>query len=185
MMASSPSPFRLRWNINLSGAGQAISTSGATGLVLKLQYAEMVGGSCTATGTSGTWADVTGSTPIQFYTGNTNATNAAPLIPDANDPTDGSNTALYQTFSNANNFSNTQYPIYPGQDGLWDFALAVQANPFHTSYCLRAFFVNGGSGAITSNSTYPQINIGSTMDQLMRGSEWWNSSGIREYKQLH
>ena len=179
-------PFRLRWNIGIGDSGEALSTSGSTGLVLRLEYAEMVGGSCTATASSGTWADVTTSTPIQFYTGNTTATNGGQPTSDANDPTDGSNSIVYETYSTQNYFNNAQSAVYAGQDGLWDFALIVSSSAFHSSYCLRVVHDSGGSDGslVDTYSAYPQINIAPSMTQLMRGGSWWNSSGVREYKDL-
>lgn len=172
------SPFRLRWNITDSLSGVALS-----GGSFNLQYAEMIGGSCETTGTSGVWANVASTTPIQFYTGNANASNGMTLIPDTNDPTDGSNTIDYQTYVDANPFSNTQSAVYNGQDGLWDFALIAEANPPHTNYCLR-IYNNNTASVIISNNTYPEIDMAPTMTQLLRGREWWNASGVREFKDL-
>lgn len=171
-------PFRLRWDISNTGGGAATS-----GLSLSLQYAEQVGGSCAATAASGTWANVSTTTPVQFYTGNTNATNGDTLIQDANDPTDGNNYINYQTFNTANPVSNTQSTIYSGQDGLWDFALVMASNVPHTNYCMR-MYDNNAASAISSNSTYPEVDMGPTMTQLLRGRSWWNASGVREFKDL-
>ncbi|HEY2004193.1 MAG TPA: hypothetical protein VGH44_03685 [Candidatus Saccharimonadia bacterium] len=186
MMSASPTPFRLRWDMNISGGQEPLSTSTSTGLVLNLQYAEMVGGSCTATASSGTWANVGtygSATPIQFYTAYPNASNHAPVVPNANDPTDGSNATIYQTFNNANSFSNSVAAVDGGQDGLFDFSLAVAASVPHSSYCLRAVNFTGGTAIAATN--YPQINLGPTMSkELLRGREWWNSSGVREFKDI-
>jgi hypothetical protein len=171
-------PFRLRWNINNTGGGAA-----ASGLSLSLQYAEEVGGSCMATASSGTWANVSTATPVQFYTGNINAANGGTLLSDANDPTDASNTIMYQTFNDANPASNTQTAIYKGQDGLWDFALKMASNAPHANYCLRIYDSNTSS-AITSNNQYPEVDMGPTMAQMLRGRSWWNASGIKEFKDL-
>jgi hypothetical protein len=105
------------------------------------------------------------------------------LTQDANDPTDGSNTINYQTFNDANAFSNTQSAIYNGQDGLWDFALVLAASPPHSNYCLRAYNT-ATSAAIASNNTYPEVDVAPTMPQLLRGRGWWNSSGVYEFKDL-
>ena len=167
-------PFRLRMDINIANTIEPVN-----GLSLDLQYAELGDYASCSVIPSANFTNVTTTTPIQFYT-NAVATNGMPLTANANDPTDGTNTLDYQSYNQANPFTNNQSSVYVGQDGLWDFALAVSSSIYnHASYCLRA--VNSSNGSILSGyNDYPQINLAPTMKQLMNNRAWWNSSGVQQ-----
>ena len=167
-------PFRLRLDIAIGESQQQ-----SNNLSLELQYAELGDYANCSSVPSTNYANVSSTTPIQYYT-NVVATNGMALLPDANDPTDGSNTIVYQTYNQANPFVNAQGTIYAGEDGLWDFALAVSSSSYdHASYCLRVANSSNGS-AINAYTDYPQINLAPTMSQVMNFRNWWNSSGVQQ-----
>ena len=172
-------PFRLRWLMNLGGAS---SSANATAY-LKLQYAAMSGGSCSAT-PSGNFADVSTATAIKFSTsGITTGTNGMPAQPNVNDPTDGTNTIGYQQFQDSDTvkpFTNTKLLIGGNEDGLWDFSLAYAGTSRATSYCLR---ITDTSHTVSYNQ-YAQINVGPSPTQLMAHRAWWNSSGVKMWKDV-
>ena len=170
-------PFRLRLLVSVGKSGVDVN-----GLSLKLQYAPISGGSCGAT-PSANFADISSSSPIYFYTGNINVTDGMSLTTDANDPTDGSNTIVHQTYDDASPFTNSQSLVYAGQDGLWDFPLQFASGAGHTTWCIRA--VNSSdSSTINGYSEYSQIDSAATMQQLLRGREWWGADGTRHAKNL-
>ena len=162
--------FRLRLLVGVSGSGQA-----ANGISLNLQYAIM-SGSCSAT-PSTSYYNVSTTTPIQFYT-NTYAANGDAAAVDANDPTDGTNTIVNQTYQQANPITNTS-TIYAGEDGLWDISLIAAPDISHVSYCLRTVVSSTGS-ALNSYLQYPMINISPLLSNTLRQGEWWNSQGVRQ-----
>ena len=167
-------PFRLRLDIAIGESQQQ-----SNNLSLELQYAELGDYANCSSVPSTNYANVSSTTPIQYYT-NVVATNGMALLPDANDPTDGSNMIVYQTYNQANPFVNAQGTIYAGEDGLWDFALAVSSSSYdHASYCLRVANSSNGS-AINTYTDYPQINLAPTMSQVMNFRNWWNSSGVQQ-----
>jgi uncharacterized delta-60 repeat protein len=140
-------PFRLRANLH-------VSNGDATASDFKLQYAERVG-TCDVSFTGETYADVTSSSTIAYYTGN-NAADGAPLASNVNDPTHGSDNVILQEYSIDGNFSvvNT---IPQNNDGLWDFALVDNGAPAYTSYCFR--IVDSSGGVLTTYTVVPEIII--------------------------
>ncbi|HET7630592.1 MAG TPA: hypothetical protein VFK03_04425, partial [Candidatus Saccharimonadales bacterium] len=160
-------PFRLRTLVAVDNFGVAPSD-----LDLKLQYARMQGNTCSAT-PSGSFSDVTSTSTVHFYD-NTNANNAIKAVANVNDPTDGSRPIDYQVYSEINPFTNSESAIYSGEDGLWDFPLAVQAGTGHTSFCFR--IINNDGSLLSDYGALPQIGLVPTMQQLMRGGEWFSRS---------
>jgi Kelch motif len=173
---SKTQPFRLRWDINVGGASQSANTTA----YFNLQYAAMSGGSCSST-PSGNFANVTSSTPIEFYSTYTHATDGMPMMFDANDPTDGSNTISYQQFIDSSNpFTNNQLLIGGNEDGIWDFSLALGSSAQRIDYCLRIY----NSSLTTSYNEYAQVEAAPQMPQLLAHRAWWNSSGVKMQKDI-
>ncbi|MFA6494861.1 MAG: hypothetical protein WC246_00650 [Candidatus Paceibacterota bacterium] len=151
-LGSAGATFRARMLANISGADLALNKQ------FKLQYVDKgAAGTCAAP--TGTWTDVSASTPIAF---NDNATpvNGNALTANANDPTDGSNTIMNQTYVEANPVSNTQSVVQIGQDGKWDFSLKDNSAPAGTTYCLRMIW-NSGT-LFGSYQNYPQVTMASS-----------------------
>jgi hypothetical protein len=145
--------FRLRLNVAVAG-----STVASAGQSFKLQYAPMTT-SCDLAFTntpSSAYSDVTSASTIGYYD-NANAVNGSSFVANANDPTDGSNPLIRQTYqeSGTSSFANAS-AITAGQDGMWDFALTSNAAPAGASYCLR---VVKTAGNLNSYAVIPQVTI--------------------------
>lgn len=149
-LGSTGATFRTRVLANVSGADLALNKQ------FKLQYAAKGTGTCAAP--TGTWTDVSSSTPIAFYDNSVPA-NGDPLTANANDPTDGSNTIMNQTYVEANPVLNTQSVVLVGQDAKWDFSLKDNSAPGGTTYCLRMIW-NSGT-LFNSYTAYPEITTAS------------------------
>lgn len=165
--ADSSQPFRLRLLLASDGGNIAPSD-----LSLKLQFARRQGGSCSLTPTAN-FQDVTVTSAIHFYD-NPNADSPIQLVVNSNDPTDGNRDISYQTYSEANPFTNSESAIWAGSDGLWDFPLAISSGTGHSAYCFRV--VNDDASSLSSYVAFPQISIAPQMQQLMRGGEWFSQS---------
>ncbi len=121
--------FRLKQLIAVDEANLA-----ATSTYFKLQYAQK-SGTCDASFTGETYADIGSSTPIAFY-GNDFTDNGS-LISTASDLTDGGRTVVNQTYNKLNSFTNSRSTIANGQDGKWEFGLYDNGATPETSYCIR------------------------------------------------
>lgn len=135
-------PFRLRMLLGITDAQLATSDA------FKLQYSAQTTGSCSATGT---YYDVTSSSPIRYYD-NSGVSDAAAIVTSANDPVRSGVTKATQTYEESNNFTaSTAVPA--GQDGMWDFALTFSTNAAPTGeYCLKVVKSDG-----TALDTYPAV----------------------------
>jgi hypothetical protein len=141
-------PFRLRALVHDNN-----DTLYASGENFKLQYAPK-SGSCD-TGFSGeSYSDVTGSSTIAYYDNPTPADGNA-LTSDADDPVDGSNTTVDQTYEEANSFTNAHAAVSPGEDGEWDFSLTDNGAPANTAYCFR--IVKADGSLLESYSDIPEV----------------------------
>lgn len=145
-LASTNLAFRLRMLITAGTAGVA-----ANGANFKLQYAVKGVGTCSAP--TGSYTDITTTTPLA-YNGNATPADGAALTNNVNDPT-SSNTIRDQTYEELNNFSNTQTDIGANEDGKWDFALFDFDMESGSVYCLRA--VKSDGTALTTYNQYPEI----------------------------
>lgn len=123
----------------------------------KLQYASMGTGTCLSP--QGSWTDVSTSTPIAFYA-NGGATSGSALTANANDPTDGANVIVNQTYQSANPFVPSQGVVGVGQDGKWDFSLYDNGSPQGTAYCLRTVWSD--NTPFSSYTNYPQVTTASS-----------------------
>jgi hypothetical protein len=154
-------PVRLRMGIVAQGSGVATSSQ-----TYKLQYA-VKAGSCA----SSTYSDVTTSSTVKWYT-NVNLTGGTTVATgDSNDPVDGSNGKVAQTYQDANNFTNSQAPMYAQQDGIWDFSLVLGTSVSSgTGFCFRA--VTSGGSALNTYSVYPEAQYGVLSTQRLRMGKW-------------
>lgn len=152
-LATAGDAFRLRMLINVD-----TNRLDASGQTFKLQYVDKGAGSCASPsgGTPASYTDVTGSTLIA-YNDNASPADAAALTANANDPTNGGNTIVNQTYEELNNFTNSQAAILSGQDGKWDFSLIDNGAASGATYCLRA--VQSDGTVLGTYSSYPEISI--------------------------
>lgn len=152
-LATAGDAFRLRMLINVD-----TNRLDASGEDFKLQYVDKGAGSCASPsgGTPASYTDVTGATLIA-YNDNASPSDGAALTPNANDPTNGGNTIVNQTYEESNNFTNSQAAVLSGQDGKWDFSLIDNGAASGSTYCLRA--VQSDGTALGTYSSYPEISI--------------------------
>lgn len=142
-LRSADRAFRLRMLLGVSDATLGQDTQ------FKLQYAPLAG-TCSAS----TYSDITTSSTIK-YKDFGEIEDSTPLVSNANDPVDGTNTTEAQTYKESNNFSNSQSILSPGEDGLWDFSLADNGAAANSTYCFRA--VRGDGTPLNAYTYYPQI----------------------------
>jgi hypothetical protein len=175
-------PFRLRTLVNVAGANDPLD-----GQAFDLQYAFNGSSSACSTSFTGvTYANVTSTTPISFYS-NSSLTDGQNITALSSDPTDGSNTIVPEQYMQSNTyFNNIQSSIPSGEDGEWDIALNdTSATPGY--YCFR--IVTNSGGLLSTYSYIPTLQIvdqpptaptsltQSTTQNLSNGS-WTNSSPI-------
>lgn len=152
-LATAGDAFRLRMLINVD-----TNRLDASGETFKLQYVDKGAGSCASPsgGTPASYTDVTGATLIA-YNDNASPADAAALTANANDPTNGGNTIVNQTYEELNNFTNSQAAILSGQDGKWDFSLIDNGATAGETYCLRV--VQSDGTVLGTYDVYPEISI--------------------------
>ena len=149
-LGSSGAAFRLRMLLHVGAADLVLN-----GQSFKLQFAQRGADNLCDTAFSGeTYADVTAATVIA-YNDNPTPANGVPLTANANDPTNGTNTIVNQTYVELNNFTNSVAAISSGQDGKWDFSLKDNGAPSNTTYCLRV--VKSDGTVLDSYTQIPQI----------------------------
>lgn len=95
---------------------------------------------------------VQGSGTMQYYD-NATPSDGAAISSTAEDPTDGANTVVPQTYEEANNFTNSS-TISSGQDGEWDFAIDQPSFTFGT-YCFRV--VKSDGTLLDTYDNYPEL----------------------------
>lgn len=185
-LTSDGQAFRLRLLLNIS------TNFLYTGDVnYKLQYA-LKSGTCD-TGYSGeTYGDVGTASGDIRYKDNTSETDGSAIIPDSDDPTNGSNTIVPQTYEEANNFTSTSR-INIGQDGKWEFALVDFSAAANDSYCFRV--VKSDGSTIATPDVVPEITMASgsnnapsspsslaqkkTDDTTLSTGSWTNETSIK------
>ncbi|MFA7309014.1 MAG: hypothetical protein WC045_02990 [Patescibacteria group bacterium] len=126
--------FRLRQLITVTANNFQADQS------FKLQFATK-SGTCDTAFSGETYTDITASTAIAYYN-NVTPTDGTATVSNPQDPTTG-NTINYQTYEEANNFTNSQSTIPVNQDGLWDFSLYDKTATVNTSYCFRVVKSDG------------------------------------------
>jgi hypothetical protein len=164
-------PFRMRMDIGISSNALL-----ANDQLFKLQYAPMTTScdtSFTNTPTSA-YQDVTTSSTVRYYD-NPNASSGAALTSNANDPLDGSNPIIRETYQEAGTTTFTNpTAISTGNDGMWDFALTTKNTLGGQSYCIRV--VLAASTPLTTYAAIPQINIPNTPSTMNQsGYRWFNN----------
>lgn len=163
--------FRLRLLVSVASAGVI-----ANDTTLKLQFAGKGAGTCASPlGTPAAYTDVTGATAIA-YKDNASVVTGTTLISNANDPVDGVNVIINQTYVESNNFSNTAGAIQIGEDGKWDFALVDNGATDGETYCFR---VVTSFTAFDTYTYYPEITMsGGVAVQTISFSLSANSAGF-------
>ncbi len=155
-------PFRLRMLIAVGGTGIDISSRN-----FKLQYATSTAGGCD-TGFSGeTYSDVgtATSSAISFYNNPTPA-NGTALTANAQDPTDGTNVIVNQTYVEQNTFSDDIAKILAGQDGKWDFSLKNNTAASGQTFCFRMVNSDGSLLNSYNNVAEAQVDVAPTITNL-------------------
>ncbi len=149
-LSSAGQAFRLRMLIHV-GVSDLFTNEGS----FKLQFAQRGADNQCDTAFSGeTYADVTVSTTIA-YNNNITPADGDNLTENANDPTHASDTVVYQTYEEGNNFTNSRVAVNTGEDGKWDFALIDNGASSNTAYCFR--IVRSDNSLLDTYSVIPQI----------------------------
>jgi hypothetical protein len=125
--------FRIRMDVRLTGA-----TLSANAGSFKLQYAlRGVDNSCDTSFSGETYSDVTDTSTVRYYD-NPNASNGIAVTANLNDPTDGANTPVYETYQEKGTTTFTNPTAIPGnQYGVWDFALNTSQTLPGQHYCMK------------------------------------------------
>jgi uncharacterized protein YjbI with pentapeptide repeats len=167
-------PIRLRLLLHVGGSHLAQSSGN-----LKLQFAGRGGGTCSApTGSPSSYTDVTDSTTVRYFDNDPGSDDGDPLTPNLNDPLHLLDTTRPQTYEEANNFTNSVSAVNVGQDGLWDFSLAVTGAPSGTVFCLRV--VNDDNSLLNAYDVFPQINaFAIPVGDVMRHGNYF-SGGVEQ-----
>lgn len=148
-LTSKGQAFRLRVLLRVTTANLATS-----GQQFKLQFTNKGGGACTSS--TLTWEDVNGTTRIAFNN-NATPTDGTALTANANDPTNGGDTIVNQTYEEANAFTNSQAAVNTTQDGKWDFSLYDANGVGSATYCFRV--VKNGGDSLDTMTVYPEVTI--------------------------
>ncbi len=147
-LSNAGDPFRLRQllritNMNLSGSGKTF----------KLQFSEK-NGTCDGAFSGESYTDITGATIIS-YNNNSSPSDGDSLTANANDPVNGGDTVVNQTYEESNNFTNSVSSITTGQVGKWDFSLKDNGAVPSYEYCVRVVYSNGNP--IDTYSVMPEV----------------------------
>lgn len=115
-----------------------------------------------------------------FYFNNATPASGATISANAGDPTDAGQTVQPETYQEADNFTG---PTAYGNtvDAEWDLSLYDNGAPSGTTYCFRT--VKSDGTPLDTYTNYPMITTwapGPTMDQAMRGGNWFNASGVEQ-----
>lgn len=137
----------------------------------KLQLAPKVG-TCDVGFVGEQYSDVSAISSVQFYSGNTNFTDGSWIDASGLDPSHNGDAAVLQSLETANSFTPTN-DILAGQDGLWDFALGIEAASLGGGYCMRIVHANG-----TPLDTYtdiPEIYVPPKVTQQLRHGRFFSA----------
>lgn len=163
-------PFDVRMAIRVDNSG--IDTSGQG---FKLQYAlRGSAASCSAVAAS-SYANVTTTSKVAYYN-DSQFSSGQTIAASADDPTDSGRTIVPQTFQMSNDFTNAVAPLYAGQDGLWQFSLAINGTtPRGSDICLRVALASDTTPSISALNV-PDIAYAPMMDRLMGHGNWFSRS---------
>lgn len=175
-------PFRLRSLINVSD--NQLRQNEAS---LKLQFAQKVG-ICDPTFTDEIYTDVTGSSLIA-YNNNASSNDGSNLIANPNDPINGLNVVVNQSYEELNNFTTSVSAIGRGQDGKWDFSLVDNGAPANTSYCFR--IIRSDNSLLDIYNVIPEITtaitqtdspggVSSALNLWLRADSQVNNTGLTQ-----
>jgi hypothetical protein len=169
---NSLNPISLRIAVAVNDSGIDVSSQN-----FKLQFAPLIGATSCSSLSNGSYSDVTTGTTLHYYDDG-NYSDDQQIGTDIADPTDGSRTMVAQSYQESNDFSNGQVPIYAGQDGIWQFSLAIN-NPTlkGRDFCLRVAL---SSGTALTAANLPEVAYNAQMKALLRGGNWFNRSGIKQ-----
>jgi len=142
--------FRLRALMKISSSSMPQSS-----MDFALYFAAKGTGSCASPASS--YATVTPTTAIAFYD-NDGVSDGTLLTATATDPINGAEVIVNQTYEEANNFTNSEGNIDPGENGKWDFSLYDYDTLASTTYCFK--IVNADSSDLDNYSVYPEITTG-------------------------
>lgn len=106
------------------------------------------------------------------YADNPTPASGAAISSVSGDPTNGARPTVYQTYLEADAFSNATATIPSGSDGLWDFALNTSGLGAGKNYCFR--IVKADGSPLNSYVQVPELGIlatGPTLEQQLGGGE--------------
>jgi hypothetical protein len=113
------------------------------------------------------------------YFNNPSTADGATAVSSANDPSDSGFSSSAQYYLESSPFNN-RLEIGGSTEGLWDISLYDNSAPAGTTYCFRT--VKSDGTPLDTYTNYPMITTytqGPTMDQVMRGGEWF-SGGAKQ-----
>jgi hypothetical protein len=145
-VTSNGQAFRLRQAISVGTA--TLSSSGQN---FKLQFGEK-----TSTCAAATYADVSPSSGVIRYKDLTGRTDGDTISLVSGDP-NPTGTEQYQTYEEANNFTNSVASIASGENGVWDFSLENNSAVGSKVYCFKV--VKSDGTALDTYSQYPEVRI--------------------------
>lgn len=152
-LSTADAKFRLRLLILIGSLNLAVD-----GENFKLQFAGKGSGSCVSP--SFTYADVATSTAIAFFqNSHASTTDAAPLGPHAEDPTDGGSTIINQDYKEYRDFTNSEAAINTTENGKWDFSLYDNNATSSATFCFRV--VKSDDSTLDTYNVYPALIIAS------------------------
>jgi hypothetical protein len=149
--ASSPKQgkaFRLRMLVHVSSADLGIANKN-----FKLQVAER-SVTCDTSFSGEVYSDVSPISGVIRFFNNPTPADGDNLISNIDDPTNGGNPIIGQTYEEENSFTNTN-SISVGEDGMWDFSLIDFSASASTGYCFRVVLADGS--LLNTYTVIPEI----------------------------
>jgi hypothetical protein len=111
------------------------------------------------------------------------------LATNANDPTDGGNTLVRQSYQESGTTNFTNPSALSANDGMWDFALTTSGVSSGQHYCMRVVLSDGSP--LNTYNVVPEIIIGAppdtptspaqktTSDVTISTGSWHNSGSVK------
>lgn len=165
-LTSKGQQFRIRLLLKVTSANLAIS-----GQQFKLQFANKGGGSCSSS--TLLYQDVSTTSDISYYNNATPA-DAAALTANANDPVNGADTIVNQSYEESNFFTNAQGAVNTSQNGKWDFSLYDKDGTSGATYCLRV--VKAGGDSLDTLTVYPEVTIATGPSYTQSNFRWYTNA---------
>jgi len=162
-LSTAGTKFRLRLLMLIGSVNLAIN-----GENFKLQFAGKGSGTCASP--TDAYADVATTTAIAFFqNSHASTTDAAPLGPHAEDPTDGGATIVNQDYKEYRDFTNSEAAINTTEDGKWDFSMYDNNATSSATFCFRV--VKSDDTALDTYTVYPALIIGTAATGGAGGSD--------------